>query len=80
MSKFAIVGNPVINNPKLEEFLYKNKNFTIKSNQFDELYFNDAFMGIMNFRTMTSTGWKVSISYLCISGAVVTDEIEIALI
>lgn len=80
MKKFAIVGATFINNSKLEEFILENKDFTIKSNSFGEIFLNDTFMGIMNSRTKTDKGWRITISYLCISGAVVTDEIEIEVI
>ena len=80
MKKFFIVGNPVLNNTKLEEFLYENKNFSIKSNSSNEVYFNNTFVGIMTSRSRTSKGWKISLSYLFVSGAIATDEIEVKMV
>ena len=77
MKKFAIVGEPTLNNTKLEEFLYENKSFSIKSNGSNEVYFNNTFVGIMTNRIRTAEGWKINLSYLFVSGAIVTDEIEV---
>lgn len=66
-----------IDNPRIEEFVYyqKNEPFTVSSNDNHEIRFNNLVIGTVLMRRRILEGWLVTIERMSLSGRRFFDEV-----